>query len=280
MPCGTTYFGLLYHISGKIQLFSAFLPDKISAPFMFEGNCEKHVFDTGIACTSVKVVTNENGEKTETEGDVFPMILGAHRQTEKKGNTEIIIRSGTWSYVSAAGYGHKEIYGQTASVKGDVKLTVEGGKIGTIYGTGSVERPYGTVDGRVDISISNAEVGDIYLTNGKEYNGAGITLTVNSTVINKENIHHSPNGDILSNVTVTVDGESYTPVPKNDKNETTPPETEDTVSANEVTATPTEKNDTQSTDDKENKSINITLIIVVAVLLAALAIGGFAFRKK
>ncbi len=256
--------------------------------FMFECDTTRQVFDTGITCTSVEVVTDENGQKKEVEGDLYPTILGAHRQSKRSEthHADVTIKSGTWSFVCAAGYGHNAT--NNATLSGNAKLTIEGGKIGTIYGTGSVERAYGTTLGAIDITVTGGEIGNVYLTNGEIYTGPGITMTVSDPAKITGKIHHSPiEGEILPECSVTVNGQPYV-APKDE--ETTAPETSakptvPTASkpAGNTTKVPVETK-APVTDDKKEEGGNLTLIIIIVVaavvVIAAVVVAIVLAKKK
>ena len=252
--------------------------------FMFECDCTRQVFDTGITCTSVELVTDENGNKKEVEGTLYPTILGAHRQSirEATHHTDVTIKSGTWSFVCAAGYGHNAT--NHATLKGNAKLTIEGGKIGTIYGTGSIERAHGNTLGKIDITVTGGEIGDVYLTNGNEYTGPGITMTVSDPAKLAGKIYHSPiEGEILPECSVSVNGQPYVaPV-----DETTAPETNAPIvpptTNKPTTKAPATTTAPATTDDKKEESGNTTLIIIIvvaAVVVIAAAVVVLLFIKK
>ncbi len=252
----------------------------IIAPYMIQADYCKLVIDTGVECKSVKVETAADGTKTEVESDIYPAILGGHRQTSREMNTDVTVKSGTWTFVSAAGHGHAS--GKGADVKGNCKLVVEGGKIGQIWGTGSLSRAFGKVTGTVDIEIKGGEVGDVWLTNGEVYSGPGIKCTVTDPGKVTGTIYHSPiEGEILPECTVTVNGQPYTPVVETDApSATDAPITPATKApATKVPATTT----TPATDDKKEESDNTTLIIiivVVAVVVIAAAVVVLLLIKK
>ncbi len=253
--------------------------------FMFECDCTRQVFDTGITCTSVELVTDENGNKKEVEGDLYPTILGAHRQSPRSEthHADVTIKSGTWSFVCAAGYGHNAT--NHATLSGNAKLTIEGGKIGTIYGTGSVERAHGNTLGKIDITVTGGEIGDVYLTNGNVYTGPGITMTVSEPAVLKGKIHHSPiEGEILPECSVTVNGQLYV-APTEE--ETTVPATKPTVPVATKPTSNTTKTPTTTkapvTDDKKEEGSNLTLIIIIvvaAVVVVAAAVVAVVLVKK
>ena len=262
----------------------------IYSSYMLMCDLTKHVFDTGITCTSVEVITDENGQKKEVEGTLYPTILaGARQSVRPEGHdTDLTIKSGTWSFVYAAGYGHNSDKAKDGTLKGNAKLRIEGGKIGQICGTGSIERPFGNTTGTIDITITGGEIGDVWLTNGNEYKGPGITCTVTDPAVLKGVIHHSTiEGEILPECTVTVNGQPYV-APKND--ETTAPETDAPIINNNnntnnkpATKTPTSTTAPATKDDKKEESSNTTLIIIIvvaAVVVIAAAVVTLVIVKK
>ncbi len=261
----------------------------IYSSYMLMCDLTKHVFDTGITCTSVEVVTDENGNKTEVEGTLYPTILaGARQSVRPEGHdTDLTIKSGTWSFVYAAGYGHSSASGKEGTLKGNAKLTIEGGKIGQICGTGSIERPHGNTLGRIDITVTGGEIGDVYLTNGNVYQGPGITMTVTDPAVLKGKIHHSPiEGEILPECSVTVNGQPYVaPV----EEETTAPDTKPATApaskpTSNTTKTPTTTKAPTTTDDKKEEGSNLTLIIIIVaaavVVIAAVVVTIVVVKKK
>ena len=259
----------------------------IIAPYMIYADYCKMVIDTGVECKSVKVETAADGTKTEVESDIYPALLGGHRQSVREGNTDLTVKSGTWTFVGAAGYGHAQDATKNATVKGNAKLTIEGGKIGQIYGTGSIPRAFGTVTGTVDITIKGGEVGDIWLTNGEPYTGPGITCTVTDPAKITGTINHSPiEGEVLPECVVTVNGQPYVPQVA----ETTAPETDPPIINNgnnsngkPATKVPATTTAPATTDDKKEESGNTTLIIiivVVAVVVIAAAVVVLLLIKK
>jgi len=252
--------------------------------YMFQADHTKQVFDTGITCTSIEVVTDESGNKVEVPGTLYPTIIGGHRQGVREGHhTDITVNSGTWSYVIAGGYGHSAE--KDGTVKGNAKVTIGGGTIENLYGTCSLERAYGTIEGTVDINVTGGDIGVVYLTNGEMYTGPGITMNVTGATI-KNGIHHSPiEGEILPECTVMVDGKPYE-LPTQD--ETTAPETDPPVTpatktpTGNATNSPTSTTTPTTTDDKAEES-NTTLIIiiaVVAVVVIAAAVVVLVMVKK
>ncbi len=173
------------------------------APFMIQCNYTKTVFDTGIVCTSYNT-------KTDSEGDVYPMIVGGHRQTSREMNTDLTIRSGKWYAAFAGGHGHNT--SNTATVNGNASLNIEGGYVENVYGTGSVSRPYGTVTGTVNINVTGGEIENVYLTNGVEYTGSGVVFTASSDACITGTVYESPteNEDLI-NVTVTNNASTISP---------------------------------------------------------------------
>ncbi len=259
----------------------------IIAPFMLLGDYCRITIDTGVETKSTKVEVAADGTKTETESDIYPAIVGGHRQTSRKMNTEVIVKSGTWEFVIAGGHGHNAT--NHAKVDGNAKVSIEGGKVERLYGTGSTSRAYGTVTGTVDISVTGGEVGDVWLTNGEIYTGPGITMTVTDPAKITGTIYHSPiDGEILPECTVTVNGQPYTPPTTTPEETTVPASTDKPATApaskptSNTTKTPTSTT-APATDDKKDEGSNLTLIIiivVVAVVVIAAAVVVLLLIKK
>jgi len=252
-------------------------------PFALVAEGHKIVIDTGVECASFNT-------KTNAAGDVYPAILGGCRYNSITGNTDVTVKSGTWTAIFAAGHSHSARDIHRADVKGDVSLKIENAKVGTIYGTGATSRAFGTVTGAVNIEVSNSEIGNAWLTNGEVYTGPGITMTVTNSTITGA-LYHSPiDGEILPEVSITVDGQPYK-LPVSEETTTAPAGTDApaTQGGNKVTQKPaTTKKPTgttvpATTDDKKEEGSNLTLIIiivVVAVVVIAAAVVVLLLIKK
>ena len=260
----------------------------IYSSYMLMCDLTKHVFDTGITCTSVEVITDENGQKKEVEGTLYPTILaGARQSVRPEGHdTDLTIKSGTWSFVYAAGYGHNTGETKNGTLKGNAKLRIEGGKIGQICGTGSIERPFGNTTGTIDITVTGGEIGDVYLTNGNVYEGPGITMTVTDPAVLTGKIHHSPiEGEILPECTVTVNGQPYvaptdeTTAPESTNTPATKPPTKPT----QTTKAPTGTTAPATNNNKTEEGSNLTLIIIIAaaaVVIIGAVVATIVITKK
>ncbi len=139
----------------------------IIAPSMIQCDYMKTVFDTGIVCTSYNT-------KTQSEGDIYPGIVAGVMYETRSGDTNLTVKSGTWNFISAAGYGQDS--DESGTVFGNAVLDIQGGIIGEIYGTGSIYRQYGTVTGTVDITVSGGQIGNVYLTNNHATNTYQLSL--------------------------------------------------------------------------------------------------------
>lgn len=158
------------------------------APFMFGGGAYKFTVGEGINVTSFDVALNG-------EGELYPVLLGGYRYNKTSRSTDITVKSGKWSTVIAGSFGNSEDYGR---IGGDANLTVTGGQIGIVIGTGSFDRPTAQVEGHTRMNIVGGEIEYIYACNQKEYNGKSITVNVSENA-KLRGFEYAPldyNGDI------------------------------------------------------------------------------------
>ncbi len=267
---------------------SSYNKDGIMSPFYILCDYQVAVFDTGIECTSVEVITDENGQKKEVAGEYYPGIVGGSRTSDQDLDTNVTIKSGRWSFAIAGSHGHSTTY--HATVGGNANLTIEGGKIDQVWGTGAPHKAYANVKGNVNINVNGGEVGDFVLTNGEVYTGPGINVAIKDPAKITGVVYHSPiEGEILPEVTVTVNGQPYVaPTPE----ETTAPEssndtpagtTPSTTKAPATTKAPTSTT-APATDDKTEEGSNLTLIIIIivaaVVVIAAVVVTLIIVKKK
>ncbi|MBR6682425.1 MAG: hypothetical protein IKL40_05530 [Clostridia bacterium] len=267
---------------------SAYNKDGIMSPFYILCDYQTAVFDTGIECTSVEVITDENGQKQEIAGEYYPGIVGGSRTSDQDLDTNVTIKSGRWSFAIAGSHGHSTTY--HATVGGNANLTIEGGKIDQVWGTGAPHRAFSNVKGNVNINITGGEIGDFVLTNGEVYTGPGINVTITDPAKLTGIIHHSPiEGEILPEVTATVNGQPYkAPTPE----ETTVPDTQGTPATqnpNVTTKAPATTKAPETTapttgDNKTEEGGNTTLIIIIVVaavvIIGAVVVTLIIVKKK
>ena len=143
--------------------------NSLRIPFVLGGGMNEFVISYGVNVTSFNT-------HTQTEGDVYPILMGGYRYASKKGNTSLTVKSGTWSCVIGGSFGltsTTKIYGE---IDGDVNLKIEGGNIQTVIGTGSFEQPSGSVTGNVNITVNGGEIKDVYACNQSVFKGKQINV--------------------------------------------------------------------------------------------------------
>ena len=142
-------------------------PNSWNTPFMLGGDGNRFTINKGVNVTSFNT-------KTGKQGSEYPILVGGHRYKNLKNSTNITVKSGTWDSVIAGCYGITSAdYG---TVSGDANLTIEGGKIGTVVGTGGLTQPTRTVLGKVNITVIGGEIDRLYASHAVEYKGPHITL--------------------------------------------------------------------------------------------------------
>ena len=124
-------------------------------------------------------VTSLNAD-TNAPGKMFPMIIGGNRYSKLTGNGEIVINSGTWDVVTAGGHGMSSTSSNYGTVTGNVKVTVNGGKIAKLYGTGSKIQPQlaPSLTGKVTMDINGGTIDELIVANRTEYLGTGSVITL------------------------------------------------------------------------------------------------------
>jgi hypothetical protein len=211
-----------------------------------------------------------------------------------KTSTNITVKSGTWSTVIAGGFGiatHK--YGE---VKGDANVIINGGKIGTVVGTGSLENPALSVIGNVNIVITSGEVEKIYVANASEYNGPGaqVTLGKNAVVGSFSYAPDNYQGNIDSLIKKTVINNNSSlkiDIPENKAPETKAPETQ-TVSTKapettlaettpETTVQPIDTTSSETVPETQPSDINSEKgsgkTVLILLIIAAVVVGTISF---
>ena len=191
--CNTTFLELQSDVTFEnIEMVHKYDPDDLNSlgtPFAFEADGNALVMGEGVVVTSLNADTNQ-------AGDMYPIIVGGNRWRNDVVDTDVTIKSGTWNMVVAGGYGLDPT--NTASISGNATLNIDGGKIGTVYGTGSQLKPYGTVKGSATITVNGGEIDTLYFSNTVEYLGTGsvVTLGANAKINNAYYAEGSYSGDI------------------------------------------------------------------------------------
>ena len=231
--------------------------------------------------------TDENGQKQEIAGDKYPGIVGGSRTAEQTTDTNVTIKSGRWTFAIAGSHGHSTTY--RALVNANANLTIEGGKVDQVWGTGAPHKAFSNVSGNVNINVTGGEIGEFCLTNGEVYTGPGINVTITDPAKVTGKINHSPiEGEILPEVSITVNGQPYVPPVEE---ETTAPETTGTTPVTKPVTKPTQNSTAPvatttpgATDDKKEEGGNLTLIIIIVVaavvVIAAAVVTVILIKKK
>ena len=137
-----------------------------STPFIFAANCNKFVIGKNVKVTSFDTSVN-------AEGNWYPAIIGGHRFSDIKGDANVTIKSGTWSFVNAGSFGLSGTYGK---IDGNATLNIEGGRIEAVYGTSSFIKPTASITKKLTINITGGFVEALYAT---AKNGATNEIVVN-----------------------------------------------------------------------------------------------------
>ncbi len=174
--CNTTFLDLMSPVTFKeLNIEHRYDPDDLNSyktPFVIGAYGQTLVIDEGVNVTSLNTDTN-------APGDLFPEIMGGRRYSDSV-KADITIKSGTWNRVILGGYGN---WSQLpCNITGNAKLTVDGGKIGKIYATGSNDRPYGSIKGTVTINLNAGEIDRFYFSNAVEYPGTSAVITLGSAL--------------------------------------------------------------------------------------------------
>ncbi len=266
-------------------------PNAWNTPYMIGGGGHNFIIGEKVNVTSFNT-------KNSKAGDRYPILLGGHRYTNLKTSTNITVKSGTWSTVIAGGFGianHK--YGE---VNGDVNVIINGGKIGTVIGTGSLEQPALSVNGNVNIVITAGEVEKLYVANVIDYSGpsAKITLGKDAVVGAFSYAPENYNGNIdslISRVSITNNSSLKIDIPENKAPETKVPETQpvstkapETTLAEttpETTAQPIDTTssetvpETQPSDINSEKGSGKTVLILLIIAAVVVGIISFVINK-
>ena len=139
---------------------------------MFSGNCFKTVFGEGIECTAID--TDARNIK------LYPTIIGGHRWSNLKRDSDITIKSGKWGSVFCANFGTATVGHFTANTN----ITVEGGEITLLSGGNKNTNTSATtiLTGNVNITINGGIVRKILGThhNGLAGEGNRVNVTIGS----------------------------------------------------------------------------------------------------
>ena len=263
-------------------------PNSWGTPFMFGGNGSAFEIGENVNVSSFNT-------KTNTEGNLYPILIGGHRYSELKSDTNLTVKSGTWSTVIAGGFGIASFsYGK---IDGNANVIINGGKIDTLVGTGSLEQPAGSVTGNVNIVITAGEVKNLYVANSAEYSGTGAKITLGKNA-NIGSFYYAPDnydGDIDSLVKKTSIANNSSlkiDIPENKSPETKAPESkpvstkapetqipvttpDETVSDTTVQPVDTTVPETQSSDINSEKGSGKTVLILL--IIVSIVIGIFSF---
>ncbi len=155
------------------------------------------------------VVVTSSDISTGTKISKYPTLCGYDRigsGSAVEANPELIINSGTWGKIYGSCYGTKSGATQYGSIKGNVSITVNGGKVAQICGTATVIDTSLTakVDGNVTITVNGGEVVSLYGTNHTAPTGT-ITATVGKNVTGMKNAWGAYNKTTPANSTITFD---------------------------------------------------------------------------
>lgn len=247
-------------------------------PFMFGGHGNKLTIDKNVSVSSYDV-------KTGSEGDFYPMLLGGHRYSTDFANTDLTVRSGTWSTVIGGSYGLVDQSKNYGTVSGNVTLKIEGGKIGTVLGTGSLEKPSGTVLGNLSITVTGGEIEDFYVCHDYTFGGRNINVTLeknaNIQYFNYAPVSYHGNIDVLKSKITLVNSSK---VVTDQKPEELPEATEPSAKPNNTPADEPSNNAEGSynildmMNDDRYKFIHPT--ILTGVIITSVLIGlGFALKN-
>lgn len=139
-------------------------PNKWNVPYIIGGGGKALTIDKGVSVSSYNV-------KTSKAGDVFPILIGGARYDNSITNTMLTVKSGTWSEVIAGSFGMVDNTPDRGTVSGNANLRIEGGKIDTVVGSGSLEMPSGSVKGDITIIVTGGEINELIAVNAKPFIG-------------------------------------------------------------------------------------------------------------
>ncbi len=145
-------------------------PNSWKTPFMIGGGGYNFVIGEEVNVSSVNT-------KNNSAGNQYPMLLGGNRYSNIDTGTNLVINSGTWSRVIAGscGIGTNASYGE---VKGNASLVINGGKIGTVVGTGEPTQPSNSVHGSLTMTFTGGEVGEVYISHKVPFPGKRVEISI------------------------------------------------------------------------------------------------------
>ena len=146
-------------------------PNLWNVPFIIGGGGKALVIDEGVTVTSYNTLK-------KTDGDVYPILMGGTRYSILMSNTNLTVKSGTWSMAIAGSFGMVDNTPDRGTVDGNATLLIEGGKIGTVVGTGSLRNPSGSVKGSLNITVKDGDIDELYLTNDRAFKGKEVNLII------------------------------------------------------------------------------------------------------
>ena len=250
-------------------------------PFMLGGGGYNFTIGSNVSVTSYDAYA-------KSEGNIYPILLGGNRYAEVK-QTNLTVRSGTWSTVIAGSFGlmsDTTVYG---TVKGNATLNIEGGKIESVFGTGSLRNPSSTVKGILTMNVTGGEIGDFYICHDYAFDGQNIKVTLEGNP-KIENFFYAPESyfgslDALE-AKVTIKNKSSTVIiPPSKQNEQeqvqdplgteTAPPAQNENTDNKDTATAPTKTSTifEMLDDENYKYIHPTILKWVIIISCVIALG-------
>ncbi len=142
-------------------------------------NGNKIIMGNGIVCTAYENATATQPMQSNN-GNNFPIIVGASRYGNFTGNTDITIKSGTYTHIVGSIYGVSSQTDITHS--GNIKIDIQGGTFRNKIVAGAPNCASAVIDGDVDISISGGNslsVGTaICLAGNGGFAKSGHTVTV------------------------------------------------------------------------------------------------------
>lgn len=282
--CNTAgfFFGCKAEVA-DINIQYRYDPDSKNAwgtTFMFGGNGHPLTIGENVNVTSYNA-------KTKTNGSLYPMLIGGHRYDTSITNTDLTVKSGTWSTVIAGSFGMMDSSKEYGTINGNATLKIEGGKIGTVIGTGSTKNPSGTVKGNLSITVTGGDINDFYVCNDVIFRGRNIDITLGKNA-KIDHFYYAPESyfgsidDLAARVKITNNSSVKTALPQaetlpfddyND-NETSP---EDNKPKNNVKY----DNILDMINDDTYKFIHPTILVGVLICCALIAAGfGVKFLLK
>ncbi len=170
--------------------------NSLSTPFVFAANGNEFVIGENVNVTAFDT-------KANAVGDWYPGIIGGHRYENITANTNVTIKSGTWSFVNAGSFGLSD--GAYGKITGSATLNIEGGRIEAVYGTSSFAAPTASITKKLTINVTGGFVEVLYAT---AKNGAKNEIEVNIAAT-AERVAKAWGGtsdsNIPANATITYD---------------------------------------------------------------------------